>query len=68
MSAHGEVDNPANTIRSECTDVILGFAHHVDHHEFDKAVAEFHDQLIKTAAGWKIQHRRGVPVLMIKPQ
>ena len=31
------------------------------------ANAEFHDQLITTAAGWKIQQRRGVPVLMIKP-
>jgi hypothetical protein len=30
------------------------------------AVAEFHDTFKKTSDGWKIAHRRGVPVLLIQ--
>ena len=28
------------------------------------AIIEFHDSFVKTDVGWKIAHRRGVPVLM----
>lgn len=30
-------------------------------------IGEFHDTLERTAEGWKIAHRKGVPVLMVAP-
>ncbi len=31
------------------------------------AIAEFQDSFERTAEGWKIAHRKGVPVLMVAP-
>ncbi|BAI98781.1 hypothetical protein Sj15T_38490 [Sphingobium sp. TA15] len=59
-------------LEADAAESITGFTlYHVNHEDgglprFEHAagVGEFHDRFVRTPGGWRIAHRRGVPVLI----